>query len=174
MMLFLYEVHSSKVCKTIGDYFEGKIDIGNNRQIYSKRQILMHALGYFIKEYPGMLKQISMPNFCLGTEELMVLIDSLKYRSEQLLLNKVGTSDLIFHLRINDTFSDPLLNSFIELLESYPISKLQIKATNGIPLQVLSQLLYSRNSLNVLNICHTNITQYTDIPVCSANNCDRA
>ena len=80
VMLLVYEAHSNEVCKVVGDYLEGNIHFSEVH--HSKQHVLMHALGYFVMEYTGMLKLISLSDFCLSAEALIVLIESLKNRSQ--------------------------------------------------------------------------------------------
>ena len=165
IILSVYEAQNSEVCRIIGDYLEGSIDFNGIPYGYkNKQQVLIHALGYFVMEYTGMLRLISLSNINLSTEELTVLIESLKYRSKQLLHNKVLSSNLILKLYTEVTFSSTLLNSLIELLENYPITELY---THGVvkDMQVLSQLLCSKNSLNVLDVASI----FYHPPVCITN-----
>ena len=165
ILLSVYEAQNSELCKIIGDYLEGSIYL--NDSFGDKQQVLIHALGYFVMEYTGTLRLISLSNIYLSTEELTVLIESLKNRSKQLLHNKVLSSNLILKLCIarKVTFSSSLLNSLVELLENYPITEFYIYLLGVKDIQVLSQLLSNKNSLNIL----TTYRRSFNPPVCITN-----
>ena len=154
IILLVYEAQNSEVCKIIGDYLEGSIDLSDIP--FGKRRILIHALGYFVMEYTGALRLISLSDINLGTE----LVESLKNR---LLHNKVLSSNLILKL-YKVMFSSSLLHFLVELLENYPITELYLHGVQD--MQVLSQLLSSKHSLNVLSTC---IKWSFDPPVCITN-----
>ena len=151
IMLSVYEAHNSEVCKVVGDYLEGNIDF--SKVHHSKEQVLMHALGYFVMEYTGMLRLISLSGFNPSAEELTMLIESLKNRS-QLLCDQVISCELILKIPVQNNIK--LFNSLIELLKNYPITELYLisgsySAQEGSNIH-LTKLLNSSNSLNVLGI----------------------
>ena len=117
-MLSVYEAHSSEVCKVVGDYLEGSIDFSNVDR--SKEQVLMHALGYFVMEYTGTLRQISLSDLHhqSANEGLALLIKTLKKRSKLLSYDQVITSNFIPETSVQN--SSILFNSLIELLKNYP------------------------------------------------------
>ena len=161
VMLSVYEAHNNEVCKVVGDYLEGNINFGEVH--HSKHQVLMHALGYFVMEYTGMLRLISLSDLSLSAEELLVLIESLKKRS-QLLYDQVTSDHLILKIPVQNNIK--FFNSLIELLKNYPITELYLIGSSYTNQKVdnihLTKLLYSSNSLNVLSI--DNIL-FSDIPI---------
>ena len=166
VMLSVYEAHSNEVCKVVGDYLEGSIDFSGVN--YSKQQVLIHALGYFVMEYTGTLRKVSLTQismiqlFLPSAEALTVLIESLKNRSKLLLCDP---SNLI--LKIPFQNSSILFNSLLELLKTYPVTKLilfdRMSRKDNMP---LSQLLCNSNSRNVLSIENVDLS---DISICSTN-----
>ena len=163
VMLSVYEAHSNEVCKVVGDYLEGSIDFSGVN--YSKQQILIHALGYFVMEYTGTLRQISFSGFySTSAEVITMLIESLNNRSELLLCNP---SNLILKIPVQS--SSILFNSLLELLKTYPVTELILLGSSfgarkvNIP---LSQLLCSNSSLDVLSI---NQIDLSDISICSTD-----
>ena len=168
VMLSVYEAHSNEVCKVVGDYLEGSIDLSGvdfSDVVRSKQQVLMHALGYFVMEYTGTLRQISLCGFhSVSDEVITALIESLKNRPELLLCDP---SNLI--LKISFQNSSILFNSLLELLKTYPVTELILLGSSfgarkvNIP---LSQLLCSNSSLDVLSI---NQIDLSDISICSTD-----
>ena len=163
VMLSVYEAHSNEVCKVVGDYLEGSIDFSDVD--YSKRQVLMHALGYFVMEYTGTLTQISFSDFySTSAEVITVLIESLNNRSELLLCDP---SNLILKIPVQN--SSILFNSLLKLLKTYPVTELILLGSSFCARKVnipLSQLLCSSSSLNVLSIENIDLS---GISICSTN-----
>ena len=163
VMLSVYEAHSNEVCKVVGDYLEGSIDFSD--VVRSKQQVLIHALGYFVMEYTGTLRQISLSGFYFTSAEVItMLIESLNNRSELLLCDP---SNLILKIPVQN--SSILFNSLLELLKTYPVTELILLCSSfgarkvNIP---LSQLLCSSSSLNVLSI---EDIDFSGISICSTN-----
>ena len=123
----------------------------------------MHALDYFVMEYTGMLRLISLFGFYPSAEELTVLIQSLKNQS-QLLCDQVISCELILKIPIQNNIK--LFNSLIELLKTYPITELYLirhsySAQEGNNI-LLTKLLNNSNSLNVLGV---NYIDLSDAPI---------
>ena len=184
LLLCIHETqyHSKKISRFVGDHMDGAIDLSNyrlyNHRLYNEQNYSYCAIGYFLREYKGVLKEINLANCHIDDEACEILLPAL---STALSFRK---SDLQINLWYHD-LTDKSSDQIVSLVSSnYPINRLDVGGCkiyssigskiveklscntsireivlcqSFLDMELLGKMLSSNKTLSILNISDNNI-----------------
>ncbi|XP_065916780.1 NACHT, LRR and PYD domains-containing protein 3-like [Dysidea avara] len=158
LMECVFEAQNSEVCQTVGDYLDGIIDVSGIKkfEVGSHR---VRAIGYFFKHYKGTIKQIHAQY--LYDEQFLILLELLQKRELQDDIVVLSIPDCSFTYR---SLSIPhslftMQHGIVELSIKGTIFNTETdeSSTHLSNMQLLSNIICSNTTLNVLDISYANI-----------------